>query len=364
MSAPLPKVVVNAMPSFAQPLLQGQIEALPWDVALLGTVEPVDGLFIYGHPTVDGPLLDRLPGLRIISNHGVGVDHIDLRAAAERGIRVGNTPGVLDGAVADLAFALMLAAARRLVEADRYARGPEFLRFDPSFMLGRDVCGSTLGIIGLGSIGLQIAQRARGFDMRVVYHNRRQRSLAVEQAAEATYLSLDELLMPSRLRGAYRSPDGRNTRVDRPTRNWFDQADRNAHQRIPRTWSKPTLDRGSGLKLITPQRSTYPTPNPCRAAIRCWRWKISPSCRTWVAPRRKLANAWRNWPWRTCSWACAASPCGAKSKEGADKLEMQTAARSLAARWARLKNATTAFFNRLLADSMTKANTHAMLQKS
>jgi glyoxylate reductase len=185
---------VNAMPSFAAPLLEGRIEHLPWELALHGTKEPVDGMFIFGHPPVDGPMLDRLPGLKIISNHGVGVDHIDLHAAAARGIPVGNTPAVLDGAVADLAFALMLAAARKVVEGDRYARSPEFTVFDPSYMLGRDVCGSTLGIVGLGSIGMQIAQRARGFDMRVVYHNRRQRSLAVEHAAEATYLSLDELL--------------------------------------------------------------------------------------------------------------------------------------------------------------------------
>lgn len=197
MSGTLPRVVVNAMPSFARPLLEGRIEQLSWDLALHGTNKPVDGMFIFGHPPVDGPMLDRLPGLRIISNHGVGVDHIDLHAAAARGIPVGNTPAVLDGAVADLAFALMLAAARRLVEGDRYARSPEFTVFDPSYMLGRDVCGSTLGIVGLGSIGMQIAQRARGFDMRVVYHNRRQRSLAVEQAAEATYLSLDQLLAQS-----------------------------------------------------------------------------------------------------------------------------------------------------------------------
>jgi glyoxylate reductase len=185
------------MPSFARPLLEGRIEQLPWEVAMQGTAEPVEGMFIFGHPAVDGPMLDRLPGLKVISNHGVGVDHIDLHAAAARGIPVGNTPAVLDGAVADLAFTLMLAAARKVVAGDRYARSPGFTAFDPSYMLGRDVCGSTLGIVGLGSIGMQIAQRARGFDMHVVYHNRHQRSLAAEKMAEATYLSLDKLLAQS-----------------------------------------------------------------------------------------------------------------------------------------------------------------------
>ena len=100
--------------------------------------------------------------MRVISNFGVGVDHIDVAAAATRGIPVGNTPGVLDGATADMAFALLLAAGRRLVEGDRYARGPEFLRYDPSYMLGREMHGTTLGIIGMGRIGTQVARRARG----------------------------------------------------------------------------------------------------------------------------------------------------------------------------------------------------------
>jgi glyoxylate reductase len=94
--------------------------------------------------------LDRLPGVKVVSNYGVGVDHIDLAAARQRGIPVGNTPGILDGATADMGFCLLLAAARRLVEGDRYARSPEFTRYDPGYMLGREAHGSTLGIVGLG----------------------------------------------------------------------------------------------------------------------------------------------------------------------------------------------------------------------
>ncbi|MGE3804769.1 MAG: 2-hydroxyacid dehydrogenase, partial [Gemmataceae bacterium] len=154
---------------------------------------PVDGVYTSGHPRVDGALLDRLPGVRIISNYGVGVDHIDLAAAGQRNIPVGNTPGVLDGATADLAFALLLAGGRRLVEGDRYARGPDFLRYDPGYMLGREVHGRTLGIVGLGRIGQQVARRARGFDMTVVYHTRRPRP-DLEEKLGCRHVSFVELL--------------------------------------------------------------------------------------------------------------------------------------------------------------------------
>jgi glyoxylate reductase len=132
----------------------------------------------------------------VVSNNGVGVDHIDVAAAAARGVPVGNTPGVLNGATADMAFALLLAAGRRLVEGDRYARGPDFHRFDPSFMLGREVHGTTLGIVGMGRIGEQVALRARGFGMTVLYCNRR-RNEAAEITVGATYATLDDQLTRS-----------------------------------------------------------------------------------------------------------------------------------------------------------------------
>ena len=88
------------------------------------TAEDVSAVYTYGHPTVDGGMLDRLVGVKVISNYGVGVDHIDLKAAAERGVPVGNTPGILDGATADMGFTLLLAAGRRLCEGDRYAAVP------------------------------------------------------------------------------------------------------------------------------------------------------------------------------------------------------------------------------------------------
>jgi glyoxylate reductase len=164
-----------------------------------GTAEEraeVSALFTYGHPTVDGAFLDRLPRLKVVSNFGVGVDHVDLAAARTRKVPVGNTPGAVDGATADLTMAILLAAARNLIVGDRYARSAEFTRFDPSLLLGVDIHGSTLGIVGLGRIGRQVARRARGFDMRILYHNRR-RDLDAEQELGVEYASLDDLLAQS-----------------------------------------------------------------------------------------------------------------------------------------------------------------------
>lgn len=177
-------------------LLRDKVDVLPWSAALQTSREAVTGLYTYGHPPVDRELLDRLPNLKVISNYGVGVDHIQLAEAAKRNIPVGNTPGILDGATADMGFTLMLAAARRLVEGDRYARSSAFTRYDPGHMLGREIHGATLGIIGLGRIGRQVAQRARGFDMTVLYHNRN-RDAQAERALGVRFRGLGELLAES-----------------------------------------------------------------------------------------------------------------------------------------------------------------------
>lgn len=152
-----------------------------------------EGLFVYGHPKIDGPVMDRMPKLRVISNFGVGVDHINLADAAARNIAVGNTPRLVDGATADLTFALLMAIARNLVVGDRYARGPEFIVYDPNILHGFDVHGATIGIVGMGNIGRQVARRAHGFDMRILYHNRHP-DPASEAALGAEYLPLSELL--------------------------------------------------------------------------------------------------------------------------------------------------------------------------
>ncbi|HEY1191020.1 MAG TPA: D-glycerate dehydrogenase [Gemmata sp.] len=186
---PLPRVLADLPVSqTVLDLLGGRVELLPWDAA-----GRVDAIYTYGHPTVDAALMDRFPGLKVISNFGVGVDHIDVRAATARMIPVGNTPGILDGATADLAFALLLAAGRRVVEGARYAHGPGFTRYDPSFMLGREVHGATIGIFGMGRIGRQVAKRANGFGMTVRYHNRN-RSDEAEIVLGAKYATKEELL--------------------------------------------------------------------------------------------------------------------------------------------------------------------------
>src|SRR5262245_57003422 len=134
----LPRVLADLpVASAVTDMLSGRVELVPWSAAV-GSGH-VDAIYTYGHPTVDAAMLDRMPGVRVISNFGVGVDHIDVAAATARGIPVGNTPGILDGATADLAFALLLAAGRRIVEGDKYARGPDFVRYDPSHILGREV---------------------------------------------------------------------------------------------------------------------------------------------------------------------------------------------------------------------------------
>lgn len=190
----LPKVLADTpLNPVIESLLAGKVEICPWEMALAGTHPEIAALYTYGHPQVDGALLDRLPSLRVISNYGVGVDHIRLADAAARSIPVGNTPGILDGATADMGFALLLAAGRRLAAGDRYARSAAFTRYDPGYMLGREVHSSTLGIVGLGRIGRQVARRARAFDMTVLYHNRR-RDERAEAELGARYVPFRELL--------------------------------------------------------------------------------------------------------------------------------------------------------------------------
>ena len=106
----------------------------PNDAALL---DAADGFFVYGHPKVDGAMMDTMPNLKVISNMGVGVDHINLKDAKARGIPVGNTPGFVDGATADMTFALLLATARNIVRGDHFARGPDFTHFDANLLHGR-----------------------------------------------------------------------------------------------------------------------------------------------------------------------------------------------------------------------------------
>ena len=181
------------------PMIEAKCRVVRWqpdDDAWRAELAEIDGIYAYAHVTVSAELMDDIPRLKVISNFGVGCDHVDLAAAQERGIPVGNTPLVLDGATADITFALLLAGARNIVKGDHFARGPDFLEYDPSFMLGQEVHHQTLGIVGLGNIGYQVARRAQGFDMTVLYHNRN-RNRKAEADLGARYVALDELLAQS-----------------------------------------------------------------------------------------------------------------------------------------------------------------------
>ncbi len=139
---------------------------------LLEKVRGVDGLLCTLTEKVDAELMDAAGSqLKIISSMSVGVDHIDIAAATARGIPIGNTPGVLTDATADMAFALLLSAARRVMEGEKYIRAGKWKTWHPQLLLGADLVGSTLGIVGFGRIGQAVAKRAQGFDMRVIFYD-------------------------------------------------------------------------------------------------------------------------------------------------------------------------------------------------
>jgi len=139
---------------------------------LLEHVNGVDGLLCLLTDRIDAEIMDAAgPGLKVISNHAVGFDNIDVMAATLRRIPVGNTPGILTDATADMAFALMMAAGRRVVEAEKFLRQGKWKTWSPSLLLGVDFAGATIGIIGFGRIGQAVAKRATGFSMRILYYD-------------------------------------------------------------------------------------------------------------------------------------------------------------------------------------------------
>ncbi|MBM3215114.1 D-glycerate dehydrogenase [Candidatus Poribacteria bacterium] len=156
----------------------------------------LDGLLTYGHEAVTDAMMATAPRLRVISNMGVGTDHIDSRAAKTRGIQVGNTPGVLSDATADMTFALLLSAARNVVRGSRYVRAGEWGYYDPNILWGQEVHHATLGIVGMGRIGYAVAKRALGFDMRVLYYKRTRRP-DWEAELGIEYAELSDLLRQS-----------------------------------------------------------------------------------------------------------------------------------------------------------------------
>ena len=188
-------------------------------------------------PTATPPWTPRcstgLRRLKVISNFGVGVDHIDVKAATARGIPVGNTPGILDGATADLAFALLLAAGRRVVEGDRYARGPDFTALRPVVHARPRGPRQHARHLRHGPHRPAGREARRGFDMTVLYHNRNRNDEA-EVALGARYATKDELLATADyvVLTVPLTPETRG--LDRPGGTGEDEADRDARQRRPR----------------------------------------------------------------------------------------------------------------------------------
>lgn len=174
----------------------GPDERPGWAASLLEALPQAEGILSLLTARVDESILDRAPNLRVVSNMAAGVDNVDVTACTRRGIPVGNTPGAMTDATADLTMALLLAAARRLPESARDAREGRWQTWSPTGWLGADLRGAALGIVGLGKIGAAVAERARGFGLRVHYWQPA-RSPEEEARGGARYVSFEELLAAS-----------------------------------------------------------------------------------------------------------------------------------------------------------------------
>ena len=169
----------------------------PYEI-LLEKVQNVSGILTMLSDKIDANLMEKSTRLKVISNMAVGYDNIDVAEATRRGIYVGNTPGVLTDTTADLIFSLLVTAARRIVEADRYTRNGQWKTWGPMTLLGHDIHHATLGIIGLGRIGMEVAKRARGFDMKILYYSRSRKSAEEEKRLGLEYVDkMPELLSRS-----------------------------------------------------------------------------------------------------------------------------------------------------------------------
>lgn len=192
--------VTRHLPQAAQEELEAACAVTIWDEEFPPPYEVIrenvagkEGLICLLTDRIDAELMDAGPDLKVVSQIAVGYDNIDVQAATARGITVGNTPGVLTDATADFAFAMLMSAARRIGESYDYVRDGKWQTWGLTLFLGQDVFGATLGIVGMGRIGRALAERARGFDMKVLYHNRSRR-LDVEEELGVEYRDYEALL--------------------------------------------------------------------------------------------------------------------------------------------------------------------------
>ncbi len=170
---------------------------IPKKEEIIAGVRDADALISLLADRIDKEIIDSAPKLKVIGNYAVGYNNIDVEYAKKKGIIVTNTPGVLTDATADLTFALILAAARRVVEGDKFIRQGKFNGWAPMLMLGKDVWGATIGIIGAGRIGQAVARRAKGFNMRILYYSRTRKEEM--DGLGAKFVSLEELLRESNI---------------------------------------------------------------------------------------------------------------------------------------------------------------------
>src|SRR6516225_2539271 len=197
--------ITRPLPAEAMQRLRGAVEYRAWDrqdepvprETLLREIVDVDGLICLITEKIDAEVIERATRCRVIAQVAVGYDNIDLPAATRRGILVTNTPGVLTETTADMAWAILMATARRVVEGDKFTRSGRWKTWELMGFTGQDVHGATLGIIGLGRIGVAIARRARGFGMPILYHNRNRVPEDLENELAARYVSLEDLLHQS-----------------------------------------------------------------------------------------------------------------------------------------------------------------------
>lgn len=193
----IPAPAIERLRTAGEVRLDEREEAIPRE-DLLALVAGADAILTLLHDRVDEEVLDAAgPQLRCIANVAVGYDNVDVAAAAARGIVVTNTPGVLDDATADLTLALLLATARRVVEGDRLVRSGRAWTWGMHFMLGSDMRGKQLGIVGLGGIGSKVAERALAFGMEIAYHSRHPAPADVVGALDAERMPLELLLVSS-----------------------------------------------------------------------------------------------------------------------------------------------------------------------
>ena len=176
-----------------------ELDDVEYASALDGPRPDVDALAVVGEQ-IDDATLDLFPTLKLVANYGVGYDGIDVEACARRNVAVTNTPGVLDAATADLTMALILASRRRVVEGDAFVRAGKWgSEWVATSLLGQEVSGATLGIVGLGRIGQAVARRARAFDMRILYTKRDRLPAGEENELGVEYRALDDLLRESEI---------------------------------------------------------------------------------------------------------------------------------------------------------------------